>query len=106
MKGTISHTHIYYPPPPGSRVCMEKEINNSHLEFFLSSRALLVPPLLEVWVLEEQYIVTLRQKSFHTLRSSFLILKSFFITRAFFSEGQRSTLSIPDKLVHPIFRIQ
>lgn len=39
-------------------------MNSAHLEFSPTSHPLLVPPLLEAWVLEEQYVVNLKQKSF------------------------------------------
>lgn len=101
MKETMSQTCILHPPPSDSRVCIEKEVNNSHLNFSLSSHALLVLPLLEVWISEEQYGVNLREKSWFIPGS-----ENLFVTRPFFSEGQRSTVSIPGRLVHPIFRIQ
>lgn len=60
----ILHTHIPPYQSWASRVYMEEEVNNYHLEFSPSSHALLLLPLLEVWILEEQYVVRIRQKSF------------------------------------------
>lgn len=72
-------SHRPHPPPPASvfRVCTEKEENNSHLNFSPNSHALLVPPLLEFRVLEEEYGMILRENPFHTLRRSLPVLKSF-----------------------------
>lgn len=63
-------------------------------------------PLLEVWILEAQCGVNLREKSFPHIEKLMPGSEKLFITRSFFSEGQGSTLSIPGKLVHPIFRTQ
>lgn len=99
-------THTPPPRPPvalGPRGCSEKEENNSHLEFSPSSYALLVLSLLGLGFSE---MVVLTEKSFPHIEKLIPSCEELFVIRAFFPEGRRSALSIPGKLIHPIFRIQ
>lgn len=75
MKGTILHTPIPLHHSWAFRVYMEEEVNNYHLEFSPTSPALLLLPLLEVWVLEEQRI---RHKSFPHIEVHSWFLKIFY----------------------------
>lgn len=90
----MSQTCILYPPLPDSRVYIDIEVNSSHLEFSPSSCALLVPfvlictmalfvPLLEVWILEAQCGVNLREKSFAHIEKLMPGSEKLFITRSF-----------------------
>lgn len=51
-------------------------------------------------------MVNLRETAFPHIEKLIPHSEKRFITRSFFSEGQKSTLSIPGKLVHPNFRIE